>query len=138
MSSKEHPKVASPEGAPGVSGPRRAALCVLGTNPRFPPFFSWSGASCVPVNEALAHLKRRNPMILKITHEAARLLAIHDALRAMKESDYDGVSYACCEAFHDYRFEALGNVILHNPGIELEADIVEAYDAAYRDAWNRA
>jgi hypothetical protein len=77
-------------------------------------------------------------MILKITHEAARLLAIHDALRALEESDYDGVNYACCEAFDDYRFEGLGDVILNNPGIELEPDVVEAYDAAYREAWHRA
>jgi hypothetical protein len=44
----------------------------------------------------------------------------------------------CCEAFDDYRFEALGDVIILNPDIEFEADIVEAYDVAYRDAWNRA
>jgi hypothetical protein len=77
-------------------------------------------------------------MILKITHETARRLAIHDALRAMQESDYDGVSYACCEAFNDYRYEALGDVLILNPGIELEADVVEAYDAAYREAWHQA
>ena len=67
----------------------RAASCVLGTKSRFPPSFSWSCASPVPVNEALAHLKRRNPMILMITQQAARLLAPQDANRAMHQSSYN-------------------------------------------------
>ena len=41
-------------------------------------------------------------MISKITQQAARLLAIHDALRAMEQSDYDGVSYECSEGFDDH------------------------------------
>ena len=106
-------------------------------NPRFPPFFSWSGASEVRVNEALAHIKRRNPMILKITQQAARLLATADALRAMEQSDYDGVSYECSEGFDDHRFEGLGDVILLSPGVEISEDIVQAYDSAYRETWQR-
>ena len=76
-------------------------------------------------------------MILKITQQAARVLAIHDALRALEQSDYDGVSYSCDEAFDDYRFEALGDVILLNPGVEISEDIVQAYDTAYRETWQR-
>ena len=76
-------------------------------------------------------------MIRTITPQAARLLAIRDALRAMEESDYDGVSYAPDETFDDYRFEALGDVILLNPGLQISEDIVEAYDAAYRETWQR-
>jgi hypothetical protein len=114
------------------------AVCVLGTNTRFPPSFSWSCASRVPVNEALAHLKRRNPMILMITHKAARLLAIQDAKRAMRQSDYDGVSFSCCEAFEDYRFEGLGDVLILNPGATVDEDVVQTYQAAYLEAWHRA
>jgi hypothetical protein len=77
-------------------------------------------------------------MILKLTHEAARLLAIQDATRAVHDTDYEGLSFECCEAFDDYRFEGLGDAILLNPGIEVEADVVDAYDAAYREAWHRA
>jgi len=76
-------------------------------------------------------------MIRTITQQAARLFAIRDALRAMEESDYDGVSYAPDQAFDDYRFEALGDVILLNPGVNISEDIVEAYDAAYRETWQR-
>ena len=76
-------------------------------------------------------------MIFKITQQAARLLAIHDALRAMEQSDYDGVSYECSEGFDDHRFEALGDVILLNPGVQISEDIVQAYDAAYRETWQR-
>ena len=77
-------------------------------------------------------------MILKITHKAAQLLAIQDAKRAMKECDYDGVSFSCRDTFADYRYEGLGDVLILNPKAKLEADIVETYDAAYRDAWHRA
>ena len=76
-------------------------------------------------------------MILKITEQAARLLAIHDALRAMEQSDYDGVSYECSEGFDEHRFEGLGDVILLNPGVEISEDIVQAYDSAYRETWQR-
>ena len=76
-------------------------------------------------------------MIRTITPKAARLLATRDALRAMEESDYDGVSYECSEGFDDHRFEALGDVILLNPGVQISEDIVEAYDAAYRETWRR-
>ena len=76
-------------------------------------------------------------MICTITQQAVRLLAIRDLLRAMEESDYDGVSYAPDEAFDDYRYEGLGDVLILNPKVKLEADVVEAYDAAYRDAWHR-
>jgi hypothetical protein len=77
-------------------------------------------------------------MILKITHEAARLLAIQDAKRAMRQSDYNGVSFSCCEAFDDYRFEGLGDVLIFNPTVKLEDDVVQTYDAAYQEAWHRA
>ena len=76
-------------------------------------------------------------MMLKLTHEAARLLAIQDATRAMRDTDFDGASFECCEAFDDYRFAGLGDAILCNPGIEVEVAVVDAYDAAYRDAWDR-
>ncbi len=76
-------------------------------------------------------------MIRTITPQAARLLATRDALRAMEQSDYDGVSYAPDEAFDDHRFEALGDEILINPGLEISEDIVQAYDAAYRETWQR-
>jgi hypothetical protein len=76
-------------------------------------------------------------MIRTITPQAARLLATQDALRAMKESDYDSVSYECSEGFDDHRFEALGDVILLNPGLEISEDIVQAYDVAYRETWQR-
>ena len=59
-------------------------------------------------------------------------------MRAMKASRYNGVSYEGCEAFDDYRFEGLGDVIVLNPAIEISEDIVQVYDAAYRDGWNRA
>ena len=77
-------------------------------------------------------------MILKITQKAAQLLAIQDAKRAMKACDYDGVSFSCREAFADYRYEGLGDVLILNPKVKLEAGVVKAYDAAYRDAWHRA
>ena len=77
-------------------------------------------------------------MILMITHKAARLLAIQDAKRAMRQSDYDGVSFSCCEAFEDYRFEGLGDVLILNPGVRIEERVVQAYDAAYLEAWHRA
>ena len=77
-------------------------------------------------------------MILTITHKAARLLAIQDAKRAMRQSEYNGVSFACCEAFNDYRFEGLGDVLILNPGATVEAEVVQTYDAAYLDAWHRA
>jgi hypothetical protein len=77
-------------------------------------------------------------MILMITHKAARLLAVQDAKRAMRNSDYDGVSFSCCEAFADYRYEGLGDVLILNPGAEIEEDVVQAYDAAYLEAWHRA
>ena len=57
-------------------------------------------------------------MILKITHQAAQLLAIQDAKRAMKACDYDGVSFSCREAFADYRYEGLGDVLILNPGAD--------------------
>ena len=77
-------------------------------------------------------------MILKITHQAAQLLAVQDAKRAMKRCDYDGVSFSCGEAFNDYRYEGLGDVLILNPKAKLEDDVVETYDAAYRDAWHQA
>jgi hypothetical protein len=77
-------------------------------------------------------------MILKITHKAARLLAIQDAKRAMRHSDYDRVSFSCCEAFEDYRFEGLGDVLILNPGAMVEQDVVQTYEAAYLEAWHRA
>lgn len=77
-------------------------------------------------------------MIRMMTHESARLLATRDALRAMEQSDYNRVSYEGSEAFDDHRFEGLGDVIVLNAGLEISEDIVQAYDAAYRDAWNRA
>ena len=77
-------------------------------------------------------------MILKITHEAAQLLAIQDAKRAMKACDYDGVSFSCRDTYADYRYEGLGDVLILNPGAELDDDVVKSYDAAYRDAWHRA
>jgi hypothetical protein len=77
-------------------------------------------------------------MILMITHEAARLLAIQDAKRAMRLSDYNGVSFSCCEAFEDYRFEGLGDVLILNPGVTVEEDVLQTYDAAYQEAWHRA
>jgi hypothetical protein len=77
-------------------------------------------------------------MTLKITHQVARLLAIQDAKRAMKACDYDGLSFTCGEAYADYRYEGLGDVLILNPGATLEDDVVETYDAAYRDAWHRA
>jgi hypothetical protein len=116
----------------------RAASRVLGTNPRFPPSFSWSCASPVPVNEALAHLKQRNPMIFKITHKAAQLLAIQDAKRAMRQSDYEGVTFSCCEAFNDHHFEGLGDVLILNPGATVEEDVLQTYETAYLETWHRA
>jgi len=77
-------------------------------------------------------------MILTITHQAARLLAIQDAKRAMRQSDYNGVSFSCCEAFEDYRFEGLGDVLILNPGATVEEDVLQTYDAAYQEAWHRA
>jgi hypothetical protein len=77
-------------------------------------------------------------MILKITHKAARLLAIQDAKRAMQQSDYNGVSFSCCEAFDDYRYEGLGDVLIFNQGANIEEDVLQAYEAAYREAWHRA
>ncbi len=77
-------------------------------------------------------------MILTITHKAARLLATQDAKRAMRQSDYDGVSFACCEAFSDYCFEGLGDVLILNPGATVEKDVLETYQAAYLEAWHRA
>lgn len=77
-------------------------------------------------------------MILKITHQAAQRLAIQDAERAIRESDYDGVSFSCREAFADYRYEGLGDVLILNPKAKLEDDVVETYEAVYRDAWHRA
>jgi hypothetical protein len=77
-------------------------------------------------------------MILTITHQAARLLAIQDAKRAMRQSDYNGVSFSCCEAFNDYRFEGLGDVLIFNPGVTVEEDVLQTYDAAYQEAWHRA
>ena len=77
-------------------------------------------------------------MILKITHQAAQLLAIEDAKRAMKACNYEGVSFSCNEAYADYRYEGLGDVLILNSGAKLEDDVVETYDAAYRDAWHRA
>ena len=56
----------------------------------------------------------------------------------MKACDYDGVGFSCREAFADYRYEDLGDVLILNPKAKLKADIVETYDAAYRDAWHRA
>ena len=77
-------------------------------------------------------------MILKITHQAAQLLAIQDAKRAMKACDYEGVSFSCRDTFADYRYEGLGDVLILNSGAKLEGDVVQTYDAAYRDAWHRA
>jgi hypothetical protein len=77
-------------------------------------------------------------MILKITHQAAQLLAIQDAKRAMKGCGYDGVSFSCGEAFNDYRYEGLGDVLILNPKAKLEDDVVETYDTAYQEAWHRA
>ncbi len=76
-------------------------------------------------------------MIQKITQQDARLLATRDAVRAMEQSDYDGVSCACSEGFDDHRFEGLGDVILLNPGLEISENIVQAYDAVYRETWQR-
>lgn len=76
-------------------------------------------------------------MILKITHQAARLLATADALRAKEQSDDDGVSYECSDGFDDHRFEGLGDVIPLNPGLEVSEDIVQSHDAAYRETWQR-
>ncbi|NNE17804.1 MAG: hypothetical protein HKN10_04925 [Myxococcales bacterium] len=76
-------------------------------------------------------------MILTITHDDARLLATADALRAMEESDYDGVSYEGAEGFDDHRFKGLGDVILLNPGLQISEDIVQSYEAAYRETWQR-
>ena len=72
--------------------------CACSPQNRVSLLFPCSCASHVRVNEAHAHLKRRNPMILKITHKAAQLLAIQDAKRAMKKCDYDGVSFTCGES----------------------------------------
>ena len=47
------------------------------------------------------------------------------------------MSYECSEGFDDHRFEGLGDVILLNPGLEISEDIVEAYDTAYRETWQR-
>ncbi len=77
-------------------------------------------------------------MILTITHKAAQLLAIQDAKRAMRQSDYDGVSFSCCEVFNDYCFEGLGDVLILNPGAAVEKDVLETYQAAYLEAWHRA
>ena len=77
-------------------------------------------------------------MILTITHQAARLLAIQDAKRAMRQSDYDGVSFSCCEAFEDYRFEGLGDVLILNPGAMVEEDVLQTYETAYLETWHRA
>ena len=77
-------------------------------------------------------------MILNITQKAAQLLAIQDAKRAMKACDYEGVSFSCREAYADYRYEGLGDVLILNPKAKLEDDVVETYNAAYRDAWHRA
>ena len=77
-------------------------------------------------------------MILKITQKAAQLLAIQDAKRAMKACEYDGVSFSWRDTFADYRYEGLGDVLILNPNAKLEDDVVETYDAAYRDAWHRA
>jgi hypothetical protein len=77
-------------------------------------------------------------MILMITHKAARLLAIQDAKRAMRQSDYDGVSFSCREAFEDYRFEGLGDVLILNPGAMVDEDVVQTYEAAYLETWHRA
>jgi hypothetical protein len=48
------------------------------------------------------------------------------------------VSFTCGEAYADYRYEGLGDVLILNPGATLEDDVVQTYDAAYRDAWHRA
>jgi hypothetical protein len=56
----------------------------------------------------------------------------------MRQSDYNGVSFSCCEAFNDYRFEGLGDVLIFNPGATVEEDVLQIYDAAYLDAWHRA
>jgi hypothetical protein len=56
----------------------------------------------------------------------------------MRQSDYNGVSFSCCEAFHDYRFEGLGDVLILNPGVTVEEDVLQTYDAAYQEAWHRA
>ena len=77
-------------------------------------------------------------MILMITHKAARLLAIQDAKRAMRQSDYDGVSFSCCEAFEDYRFEGPGDVLILNPGAMVEEDVLQTYETAYLETWHRA
>ena len=77
-------------------------------------------------------------MILTITHQAARLLAIQDAKRAMRQSDYEGVSFSCCEAFEDYRFEGLGDVLILNPGSMVEQDVLQTYETAYLETWHRA
>jgi hypothetical protein len=73
-----------------------------------------------------------------ITQQAARLLATRDALRAMEQSDYNGVSNECSEAFDDYRFEGLGDVLILNPGATVEKDVLDTYQAAYLEAWHRA
>ena len=77
-------------------------------------------------------------MILMITHKAARLLAIQDAKRAMRQSDYDGVSFSCCEAFEDYRFEGLGDVLILNPSAMVEEEVLQTYETAYLETWHRA
>ncbi|NNE19507.1 MAG: hypothetical protein HKN10_13615 [Myxococcales bacterium] len=77
-------------------------------------------------------------MTLTITRQAARLLAIQDAKHAMKSCDYEGVSFTCREAYADYRYEGLGDVLILHPGATLEDDVVETYETTYRDAWHRA
>ena len=56
----------------------------------------------------------------------------------MRQSDYDGVSFSCREAFNDYCFEGLGDVLILNPGATVEKDVLETYQAAYLEAWHRA
>jgi hypothetical protein len=77
-------------------------------------------------------------MILNITHQAARLLATQDAQRAMKTCEYNGISFCRSEAFDDFRYEGLGDVIILNPKATLEDDVVKTYDEAYREVWHLA
>ena len=77
-------------------------------------------------------------MILKITHKAARLLAIQDAKRAMKAKRLRRCELLVLRSLRRLPLRGLGDVLMLNPGAKLEDDVVQTYDAAYRDTWHRA
>ena len=77
-------------------------------------------------------------MILTITHEAARKLAVEDAHRAMKAAEYDGVGFDRGDSYDDYRFQGLGDVLILNPGATLQDEVVQTYEQAYRETWHLA